>query len=88
HLDRAGGFFYERWGDAPVHSLGVAMFLGKREVHWFDDIGYYHGPLWNCPKGAANKKCWCPAEDSIETKNTRWSCTLDFVALSDPLLDS
>ncbi|ESZ96247.1 glycosyltransferase family 15 protein [Sclerotinia borealis F-4128] len=20
HLDRAGGFFYERWGDAPVHS--------------------------------------------------------------------
>ncbi|KAJ1827934.1 hypothetical protein LPJ73_008671, partial [Coemansia sp. RSA 2703] len=47
YLDRAGGFFYERWGDAPVHSLGVAMFLNKNEVHWFEDIGYYHGPLWN-----------------------------------------
>ncbi|KAJ2711149.1 hypothetical protein H4R19_003386 [Coemansia spiralis] len=84
HLDRAGGFFYERWGDAPVHSLGVAMFLNKNEVHWFEDIGYYHGPLWNCPKGAANKKCWCPAKESIETRNRGWSCALDFAALPEP----
>lgn len=21
-LDQKGGFFYERWGDAPVHSIG------------------------------------------------------------------
>ncbi|KAI9502617.1 glycolipid 2-alpha-mannosyltransferase-domain-containing protein [Coemansia spiralis] len=86
HLDRAGGFFYERWGDAPVHSLGVAMFLNKNDVHWFEDIGYYHGPLWNCPKGELNKnkKCWCPEEESIEIKNKAWSCTLDFVALSNP----
>ncbi|KAJ2238362.1 hypothetical protein H4R99_000284 [Coemansia sp. RSA 1722] len=84
YLDKAGGFFYERWGDAPVHSLGVAMFLNKSEVHWFEDIGYYHGPLWNCPKGAANKKCWCPEEESIEIKNKGWSCTLNFVALPEP----
>jgi mannosyltransferase len=25
HLDRAGGFFYERWGDAPVHSIGLIV---------------------------------------------------------------
>ncbi|KAJ2408576.1 hypothetical protein GGI10_004821 [Coemansia sp. RSA 2530] len=84
HLDRAGGFFYERWGDAPVHSLGVAMLLNKSQVHWFEDIGYYHGPLWNCPKGKANAKCWCPEEESIEVKNKRWSCTLNFVALPNP----
>ncbi|KAJ2720993.1 alpha 1,2-mannosyltransferase 2.4.1 [Coemansia sp. Benny D115] len=54
------------------------------EVHWFEDIGYYHGPLWNCPKGKANAKCWCPEEESIEIKNKGWSCTLDFVALPDP----
>ncbi|KAJ2676023.1 hypothetical protein GGI25_003757 [Coemansia spiralis] len=86
YLDRAGGFFYERWGDAPVHSLGVTMFLNKNEVHWFEDIGYYHGPLWNCPKGELNKnkKCWCLEEDSIETKNKGWSCTLNFVALPNP----
>lgn len=32
HLDHSGGFFYERWGDAPVHSLAAAMFLNASEV--------------------------------------------------------
>ena len=27
YLDKAGGFFYERWGDAPVHSIAAALFL-------------------------------------------------------------
>lgn len=35
HLDRAGGFFYERWGDAPVHSLAVGLFEDKNKVHWY-----------------------------------------------------
>ncbi|ORX70753.1 glycosyl transferase [Linderina pennispora] len=61
YLDKEGGFFYERWGDAPVHSLAVAMFLNKNQVHWFEDIGYYHGPLWNCPKGKANDNLLSPA---------------------------
>lgn len=34
-LDETGGFFYERWGDAPIHSLAVAMFLDESEVHHF-----------------------------------------------------
>lgn len=25
-LDKKGGFFYERWGDAPVHSIGKQAF--------------------------------------------------------------
>ncbi|KAH9208437.1 putative alpha-1,2 mannosyltransferase KTR1 [Leptodontidium sp. 2 PMI_412] len=29
-LDKAGGFYYERFGDAPVHTLSVAMFLPKK----------------------------------------------------------
>lgn len=34
HLDRAGGFFYERWGDAPVHSIGLGLFEDKDKIHW------------------------------------------------------
>lgn len=34
HLDRAGGFFYERWGDAPVHSIAVGLFEDSSKVHW------------------------------------------------------
>ncbi|KAJ1913051.1 hypothetical protein H4219_005368 [Mycoemilia scoparia] len=83
YLDQAGGFFYERWGDAPVHSLGVAMFMDKSQVHWFDDIGYFHGPLWNCPKGEMHKKlqCDCLEKKSIEKENQNWSCINEFNAL-------
>ncbi|KAI9860936.1 MAG: hypothetical protein M1813_005615 [Trichoglossum hirsutum] len=35
HLDRAGGFFYERWGDAPVHSIAVGLFEDSSKVHWY-----------------------------------------------------
>ena len=40
HLDKAGGFFYERWGDAPVHSIAAALFLPKAQIHFFNDIAY------------------------------------------------
>jgi mannosyltransferase len=35
HLDRAGGFFYERWGDAPVHSVALGLFEDKNKIHWY-----------------------------------------------------
>ena len=34
HLDRAGGFFYERWGDAPVHSIALGLFEDASKIHW------------------------------------------------------
>ncbi|CAF9936680.1 MAG: hypothetical protein ALECFALPRED_006949 [Alectoria fallacina] len=57
HLDRAGGFFYERWGDAPVHSIALGLFEDKRKIHWFRDIGYQHIPYFNCPKSPKCKGC-------------------------------
>lgn len=39
-LDMDGGFFYERWGDAPVHSIAAGILLPKEELHFFNDIGY------------------------------------------------
>ena len=29
YLDNLGGFYYERWGDAPIHSIAIALFLQK-----------------------------------------------------------
>lgn len=57
HLDRSGGFYYERWGDAPVHSLGLSLFADKKDIHWFRDIGYFHDPYFNCPKSENTKLC-------------------------------
>ncbi|EJS44733.1 ktr4p [Saccharomyces arboricola H-6] len=49
YLDEQGGFYYERWGDAPVRSLALALFADKSRIHWFRDIGYFHMPYVNCP---------------------------------------
>ena len=67
YLDKAGGFFYERWGDAPVHSIAASLFLDKEQIHYFDDVGYYHGPFTSCPRDEKVRKegrCSCnPKED-------------------------
>ena len=34
--------FIQRWGDAPVHSIGAALFARKDQLHFFDDIGTTH----------------------------------------------
>lgn len=72
YLDRTGGFYYERFGDAPVHTLSVGMFLEKRETWWFRDVGYQHGINRHCPpkheakgeekhgkEGLGNGRCDC-----------------------------
>lgn len=57
HLDATGNFYYERWGDAPVHSLGLALFADKSKLHWFRDVGYYHAPYVNCPNSKSTLGC-------------------------------
>ncbi|KAI4087523.1 MAG: hypothetical protein LQ344_006718 [Seirophora lacunosa] len=57
HLDRAGGFFYERWGDAPVHSIALGLFEDASRIHWFRDIGYQHIPYFNCPNSPKCQGC-------------------------------
>lgn len=49
HLDNSGGFFYERWGDAVVHTLALSLMLNKSQIHHFSDIGYMHAPYHRCP---------------------------------------
>ncbi|KAF7341241.1 Glycosyltransferase family 15 protein [Mycena venus] len=55
HLDATGGFYYERWGDAPVHSIAAALFLKKSQIHLFEDIGYQHDDWGHCPQ---NQELW------------------------------
>ncbi|CAD6582886.1 MAG: alpha 1,2-mannosyltransferase 2.4.1 [Cyphobasidiales sp. Tagirdzhanova-0007] len=79
YLDRAGGFYYERWGDAPVHSIAAALFLPFEDIHYFYDIAYRHEPFAHCPKGEVHEnRCYC---DPGETFNDHWySCTPRFLA--------
>ena len=53
--------FRQRWGDAPVHSIGAALFARKDQIHFFREIGYRHNPFQHCPQREAHKvgKCVC-----------------------------
>lgn len=67
HLDKAGGFFYERWGDAPIHLIAASLFLPKDLIHYFEDVGYRHGVYTQCPVDLdyrVEHKCYCdPKKD-------------------------
>ncbi|KAL6719255.1 alpha 1,2-mannosyltransferase 2.4.1 [Lecanora helva] len=75
-LDQDGGFFYERWGDAPVHSIAAGLLLKKEEIKFFDDIGYWHVPFTHCPTSEQKRldnKCHCNPKDNFDWKG--YSCT-------------
>lgn len=69
HLEKSGGFYKERWGDAPIHSLGVAMLLSKEEIHYFRDIGYKHSTLGHCPNNSPSNQLKYEAQDPILGKD-------------------
>ncbi|KAF0521235.1 glycosyltransferase family 15 protein [Gigaspora margarita] len=69
YLDQIGGFYYERWGDAPVHSIALTLFLEKSKIHFFNDIGYEHPPYQHCPIGEKileSGRCHCNYNISID----------------------
>lgn len=84
HLDKAGGFFYERWGDAPVHSIAAALFLERSQLHFFGDVGYYHIPFHNCPidpEVRLKNKCICNVNDDITWKD--YFCTKRYFSVNN-----
>lgn len=75
YLDKTGGFFYERWGDAPIHSIAAALFLPREKVHYFEDVGYTHSVYTQCPLDAQYRydhKCHCNPKDDFTFRG--YSC--------------
>ncbi|KAF7731997.1 hypothetical protein EC973_007102 [Apophysomyces ossiformis] len=69
YLDKTGNFFYERWGDAPVHSLAAGLFLKTDEIHYFEDFGYQHDLYRHCPSKASKKGCRCDCPQGTSEKS-------------------
>eukprot|EP00293_Proteomonas_sulcata_P003250 CAMPEP_0184328282 /NCGR_PEP_ID=MMETSP1049-20130417/143540_1 /TAXON_ID=77928 /ORGANISM="Proteomonas sulcata, Strain CCMP704" /LENGTH=122 /DNA_ID=CAMNT_0026650585 /DNA_START=1 /DNA_END=369 /DNA_ORIENTATION=+ len=51
HLDKQGGFYYYRWGDAPIRLLGVSINSEVDKVKRFDTIPYSHKVYVVLPEG-------------------------------------
>ncbi|KAL7411892.1 glycosyltransferase family 15 protein, partial [Mrakia frigida] len=90
-LDQKGGFYYERWGDAPVHSIAAALFLPKDKIKFFDNHGYRHSAYQRCPVDKAHDVGRCTCRESDTFDNDSWVQCLSSPSASlrrstDPLL--
>ncbi|KAK3339749.1 nucleotide-diphospho-sugar transferase [Lasiosphaeria hispida] len=63
-MDHSGGFWMERWGDAPIHSLAAGALLAPRDIHYFRDFGYRHTTIQHCPANAPARQL--PREPYLE----------------------
>lgn len=76
-LDSKGGFYYERWGDAPVHTIAAALLLNRDEIIHFDEIGYKHDPFYTCPSAYYMKlkqRCVCDPHGEYSVDLNEISC--------------
>ncbi|CCE61376.1 hypothetical protein TPHA_0A02960 [Tetrapisispora phaffii CBS 4417] len=76
-LDSKMGFYSERWGDAPVHTIAASILLNKEEIIHFDEIGYQHLPFKTCPVSyylRIKQKCQCDFDDKLNIDIQPNSC--------------
>ncbi|KAK9449053.1 putative alpha-1,2-mannosyltransferase [Limtongia smithiae] len=87
YLDHQGGFFYERWGDAPVHSIAASLFLDRDQIHWFYDFGYRHTSFLHCPENRIeyhdSGKCYCNPSKNFD--RSTYSCAREYKAMRGQL---
>lgn len=82
-LDAYNGFFYERWGDAPVRTLILSLIMNYPQITRFKDLGYQHDPYIQCPQDltirAANR---CSCDTQLDITNQWFSCSWFFDGLN------
>ena len=52
YIDQLGGIYYKRWGDAPIKSIALSLFMPRQNIHNFTSISYNHLWYWNPWKGS------------------------------------
>lgn len=56
-VDRNGGIYRERWGDAPIHTLALTQFTSRDDIVQLRYFGYFHRQEYTCAKGIQQDSC-------------------------------
>lgn len=70
-----------------MHSIAAGILLNKSEIHFFNDIAYWHVPFTHCPTSEKTRlalRCHCNPKDNFDWKG--YSCTLLSCLISMPYL--
>ncbi|KAI5475174.1 alpha-1,2-mannosyltransferase (Ktr4), glycosyltransferase family 15 protein [Pseudohyphozyma bogoriensis] len=87
-LDQAGGFYKERWGDAPIRSIALGLLSDIDRIHYFEDFAYKHDWFMHCPqRKGLGCDCECPAfdKDHVDIADFSTYLTVLPVRLSPPM---
>lgn len=85
-LDHKGGFYYERWGDAPVRTIILSLLMKRGEIKRLKDWAYEHPPYIQCPQPKSfdsfcRKRCSCDPQQDFT--NVWFSCATWFDACNE-----
>lgn len=83
-IDEFNGFFYERWGDAPVRTLILSTILNKPSIQRLKNLGYENAPYLQCPQDMATRienRCSCDID--FDVTDNWFSCSWFFDQLED-----
>lgn len=74
-LDQKGGFYYERWGDAPVRTILLSLLLPPGDITRLHDWAYQHEPYVQCPQ-SVDKRCAlrCSCDPGLDFTDVWFSC--------------
>jgi hypothetical protein len=56
-VDRNGGIYRHRWGDAPVHTLALTQFIERDQIVRLRYFGYFHRREYVCASGIEGDSC-------------------------------
>jgi alpha 1,2-mannosyltransferase len=56
-VDRSGGIYRYRWGDAPIHTLALTQFIKREHIVRLRYFGYMHRREYVCANGIEEKVC-------------------------------
>lgn len=56
-VDRYGGIYRHRWGDAPIHTLALTQLIPREQIVRFRYFGYMHRREYVCAYGIDRNAC-------------------------------
>ncbi len=56
-VDRNGGIYRYRWGDAPIHTLALTQFIPRDQILRLRYFGYMHRREYVCASGVEGDSC-------------------------------
>jgi hypothetical protein len=76
-VERNGGIYRYRWGDAPLHTLALTQFLERDQILCLRYFGYMHRTEYACPSGIKSDLC------KQELRSILRDPTIEFTDLKD-----